>query len=122
MQLLGFSSEEGVKEGLALIPFSNKRFPKEILGKLRIPHMGWNKVTIMNQNEISRELLSESRFYFVHSYYAVDVPKEYQWLQTDYGISFTAAVRKNNIFGTQFHPEKSHVFGMKLLKAFAELK
>lgn len=122
MQLLGKSSEEGQREGLGLIPFSNKRFPKEQLGSLRIPHMGWNRVNIIDNNSISEELRPDSRFYFVHSYYAADVPKQYQWLEADYGIKFTAAVKKDNIYGTQFHPEKSHLFGMALLQAFAEVQ
>lgn len=121
MQLLGLSSEEGQQEGLGLIPFSNKRFPKDQLGELRIPHMGWNQVTVIDNNFISQQLRPDSRFYFVHSYFAAEVPNEYQWLEADYGIKFTAAVKKDNIFGTQFHPEKSHVFGMNLLQAFAEV-
>jgi imidazole glycerol-phosphate synthase subunit HisH len=121
MQLLGVSSEEGQREGLGLIPFLNKRFPKEQLGGLRIPHMGWNTVKVIDHNSISQQLRNESRFYFVHSYYAANVPSEYQWLEAEYGIPFTAAVRKDNIFGTQFHPEKSHLFGMALLQAFAEV-
>jgi imidazole glycerol-phosphate synthase subunit HisH len=121
MQLLGVSSEEGQREGLGLIPFLNKRFPKDQLGDSRIPHMGWNTVKVIDHNSISQQLRPESRFYFVHSYYAANVPNEYQWLESEYGIPFTAAVRKDNIFGTQFHPEKSHLFGMALLQAFAEV-
>ena len=122
MQLLGLTSEEGNLEGLGLIPFTNKRFPKDQLGNLRIPHMGWNTVKVIDNNSISQQLRPDSRFYFVHSYYAADVPSEYQWLVADYGIPFTAAVKKENIYGTQFHPEKSHVFGMNLLQAFAEVR
>ena len=121
MQLLGQSSEEGTKAGLGLIPFHNKRFSFTDSTKYRIPHMGWNTVTITSSNALTRALLDPSRFYFVHSYYAADIDDSFVMLTCDYGISFAAAVHKNNVYGVQFHPEKSHAFGMALLQAFAEV-
>jgi glutamine amidotransferase len=121
MQLLGESSEEGLKPGLGLIPFVNKRFTSEDCGTLRIPHMGWNQVEIKANNQITQNLLADSRFYFVHSYYASGVAEEHIMLTTNYGIDFVSAVTKDNVFGVQFHPEKSHAFGMALLEAFAKV-
>lgn len=114
MQLLGSSSEEGVLEGLGLIPGKIKRFPHS--EGMRIPHMGWNAV-----NEKDPQLfrnLNENKFYFVHSYYYDPEDKTHSAGTTDYGIAFTACVRRDNICGSQFHPEKSHKYGMQFLRNF----
>lgn len=129
MQLLFKTSEEGDKEALNLIPGRIKKFdfsslPKEInQGKhrLRIPHMGWNDVYPCHSNDpILSSLDEEMSFYFVHSFHAADVPEEYQLLKCHYGYDFICAVNKKNVWGFQFHPEKSHKFGMQLLKNFVE--
>lgn len=119
MQLLTRSSEEGTQPGLGWIAASTKRFPP--LPGLKVPHMGWNLVTPTRKSELTRDLAAEARFYFVHSYCVnVDDDRD-SILKTNYGISFDAAVQHGNIYGAQFHPEKSHRFGMQLLKNFARL-
>lgn len=119
MQMLTRSSEEGTQPGLGWIAASTKRFP--LLPGLKVPHMGWNLVTPTRESELTRDLAAEARFYFVHSYCVnVDDDKD-SILKTNYGITFDAAVQHENIFGAQFHPEKSHRFGMQLLKNFARL-
>ena len=120
MQMLGESSEEGVLPGLSYIPFQCKKFrPSNPL--LKVPHMGWDYVDIVNKNNPLVKGMSEKlRFYFVHSYYAVCEEETDSLITCDYSHRFTAAVNRDNIFGTQFHPEKSHKFGMMLLKNFVE--
>jgi glutamine amidotransferase len=119
MQLLTYGSDEGSRDGLGWIPGRASVF--ETNSGLKVPHMGWN-VTISSQKSRLTEGLGEiSRFYFVHSYCVhVDNP-DYCILTTKYGIEFASGIQKNNIFGVQFHPEKSHKFGMKILKNFADL-
>lgn len=122
MQLLFERSEEGRLEGLGWIEGEVRRFNfesnKEVL---RIPHMGWNIVVQNKQSPIFVEMFPENRFYFVHSYHAVCRNSEDVLMQTNYGHDFTSAVQRDNIFGVQFHPEKSHKFGKKLLENFARL-
>lgn len=120
MQLLTRGSEEGSLQGFGWIKADTKRFPLQ--DKLKVPHMGWNIVRPVNPSGFTESLTTEeSRFYFVHSYYVtVDNPKD-SLLRCHYGLDFDAAVNKANVYGTQFHPEKSHKFGMRLLKNFAEL-
>lgn len=117
MQLLTRSSEEGKQPGLGWIAASTKRFPA--LPGLKVPHMGWNVVVPTRASVLTRNLSDEVRFYFVHSYCVqVDYPQD-EILKANYGISFAAAVQHDNIYGAQFHPEKSHRFGMQFLKNFA---
>ena len=118
-QLLTRGSEEGKLPGLGWIPASTKRFPT--IPGLRIPHMGWNRVYPSSPSAITRELPEESRFYFVHSYCVQTDFAVHSLLKCHYGIDFDAAIQKENIYGAQFHPEKSHRFGMQLLKNFASL-
>lgn len=120
MQLLTKASEEGDFPGLGLIDAYTVKFsfPKE---SLRIPHMGWNTISpiknVLGINSSERQ----SRFYFAHSYYVHCNSSEDIWLTCKYGIEFVAAFIHGNIYGVQFHPEKSHVFGMQLLRNFVEL-
>lgn len=119
MQLLGLSSEEGKETGLGLIEFRNikYRFSDEV--DLKIPHMGWNYVNIMDKEDpLSRNLTDSERYYFVHSYYAHCESDSNILMKATYGFEFTAAVKHNNIYGVQFHPEKSHKYGMQLLSNF----
>ena len=119
MQLLTSGSEEGTLPGFGWIPAETSRFSS--LPDLKIPHMGWNLVTPNTPSELTQDLPTASRFYFVHSYYiTVDNP-QYSILRTCHGIEFDSAIQCDNIYGTQFHPEKSHKFGMHLLKNFSNI-
>lgn len=121
MQLLGRKSEEGKEAGLSLIPFESKRFRLDHNPGLKIPHMGWNIVKIEKTGDPLADTLDGiQRYYFVHSYHAVCDDFEQVLMSCEYGYSFTAAVKHNNIYGVQFHPEKSHKFGMALLVNFAK--
>lgn len=118
MQMLGKKSEEGIKEGLNLIPFETKKF-KFDNNKLKIPHMGWDISNIsIERDPIFKDIIEEQRYYFVHSYHAVCDEEKYELMSCEYGYKFSSAVKKDNIYGVQFHPEKSHKFGMKLLENF----
>lgn len=119
MQLLTRSSEEGILPGLDFIPAITVRFPK--IQGLKVPHMGWNKVKPFTPSCLTNNLPDECRFYFVHSYCVHVDNEKNSILKTSYGITFDAAIQKSNIYGVQFHPEKSHRFGMNLLKNFSEL-
>ncbi|TLX45358.1 imidazole glycerol phosphate synthase subunit HisH [Pseudoalteromonas phenolica] len=121
MQLLFDKSEEGVLSGLGWIPGRVKRFNFDnIEAKLKVPHMGWSVVNSPNNSELFFEGFEEHRFYFVHSFHVVCDPK-YVIGTAQYGYEFVCAVRKDNIWATQFHPEKSHKFGIQLFKQFVNL-
>ncbi len=120
MQLLGRSSEEGKESGLSLIPFDNKRFKFDNNTELKIPHMGWDIAErTVEEDTLVAGLAPSQRYYFVHSYHAVCDSEENVLMRCEYGYSFAAAVKRGNIYGVQFHPEKSHKFGMALLENFA---
>ena len=92
---------------------------KKLGGALKVPHMGWNNINVENNNIIiNNQLDEEHRFYFVHSYFVKCKNKKNSVGSTFYGQNFTSIVNKENIFGVQFHPEKSHKFGMQLFKNF----
>ena len=120
MQLLSEKSEEGSLPGLSLIHGEVKKFKFSELNALKIPHMGWNLVNKVQSNPLIDNLPSDSRFYFVHSYHFVCYNKSDILLTTNYGYEFVSAIAKSNILGVQFHPEKSHRFGLQLLKNFVE--
>lgn len=119
LQLLFDESEEfGKHDGLKLIPGKVKEFDRTI--GLKIPHMGWNQVRFCKQVPIFDGIEDSSYFYFVHSYYVVpDDPSDVAG-ETEYGIPFTCAVARDNIFAVQFHPEKSQGIGLKILENFAK--
>ena len=119
MQLLGNSSEEGSKKGLGWIDGDVLKF--DIDKTLKVPHMGWNRVYPVKENVLFKNMYLEPRFYFVHTYYFKCNNKEDILATTEYGGKFVSAVNKENIYGVQFHPEKSHKFGMKLLENFSQL-
>lgn len=126
MQLLLEKSEEGRLPGLGWIKGEVKRFDFSRLSseqRLVVPHMGWNEISPVDHSEILQPLEENrrDRFYFVHSYHAANVPSESQLAMCHYGYEFTCAIRAENIFGVQFHPEKSHKFGKKLFEQFIEL-
>lgn len=120
MQLLTRGSEEGKLEGLGLVPAFTRRFAfGDDAGRgLKVPHMGWNETTCIDRDLFGALGSEKPRFYFVHSYHVVcDDPGDVAATCT-YGVPFTAALRRGNVFGTQFHPEKSHRFGMRVLEGF----
>ena len=122
MQLLMDSSEEGHEQGLGWIKGQVKKFDfLENEEKLKVPHMGWNVLLSPQKNDLFKDFKDEDRFYFSHSYHAVCENDDNILAQTKYGYNFTSSIYKNNIFGVQFHPEKSHKYGMKLLKNFSEI-
>ncbi len=119
MQLLTRSSEEGSLPGLGWIPGVTTRFPKQ--DGLKVPHMGWNVAVPNTSSPLTAQVGLEPRYYFVHSYCVhVDNPS-HSLMRTRYGVDFDSAIGRDNIYGVQFHPEKSHRFGMQILKNFAEL-
>ena len=120
MQLLGRKSEEGLMDGLSLIPFECRKFRFDD-NSLKIPHMGWDIVEFENKHRILEGLSGKQRYYFVHSYYAVCDDHDNILMTCDYGFNFAAAVAKDNVIGVQFHPEKSHDFGLALLGNFVKL-
>lgn len=121
MQVLTESSEEGVLPGLGWIPGRTVKFNFEKDSQLKVPHMGWNQVNVKNDSALLADLPPEPRFYFVHSYHVIADDPQHVLATTEHGIEFTSMVRKDNIYGAQFHPEKSHKYGMKLLENFARL-
>lgn len=122
MQLMTNFSEEGNADGLGWISAKTKRFEKGKLIGLKIPHMGWNTINVGNNNKnILQGLNSDDMFYFVHSYYVECDEKSDVLCSSEYGISFHSGISKENIFGFQFHPEKSHDSGLTLLKNFVNL-
>lgn len=119
MQLMTNKSEEGELEGLNWIEGECKRFN---LIDLPVPHMGWNFVDVVqNGTKISNHLDRKSKFYFVHSYFVNLNNKSHELFQTNYGISFCSGFQYQNIIGVQFHPEKSHKFGIQFLTNFLAL-
>lgn len=120
MQLLFESSEEfGAHEGLGIIPGSVVRFDKKIESTHKVPHMGWNKMFFVKETPLF-ETLNNPYLYFVHSYHAV-CDEKYIIGKTLYGYEFVSAVNKDNVFGFQPHPEKSHSAGLKILENFVKL-
>ena len=122
MQMMARSSDEGKLPGLGWIDGDVRLFnPDLIKFKTRLPHMGWNTIIKKKENNLFLNLESDSRFYFLHSYYFVCNNEEDALCETEYGVKYASAVNKNNIFGVQFHPEKSHSNGVQLLQNFAKL-
>ena len=120
MQLLAKESEEGQLPGLGWVDAHIKRFHFDSsFYNLKIPHMGWNTIEIKKENNLMKDLYEENRFYFVHSYHMVAEKEEIILSETGYGYKFVSSIAEGNILGVQFHPEKSHKFGMKLLSNFA---
>ena len=120
MQLLTNKSEEGVNPGLGWIDAETVKFNLDPALKLKVPHMGWNYIKVLNQNPLI-DMGSKNRFYFVHSYYVKCKDESQSIATSDFGIDFTCMINKDNIYGAQFHPEKSLKFGMQVLENFVKL-
>lgn len=122
LQLLFTESEEfGLSKGLDIIKGRVVRFRPADLS-LKIPHMGWNAVSIKRRPPVLTDVPDGSHFYFVHSFHVVPEDKNVVATTTDFGIEFVSSVWKDNIFASQFHPEKSQALGLSILKRFGELK
>ncbi len=120
MHLLGDRSEEGTEVGLSVIPGLIKKFQFAETGPKapKVPHMGWN--TVRAKNSVLLEGMPEPRFYFVHSYYfSPSNPSDVAGV-TDYGMEFVSSIQRGKVWGVQFHPEKSHRYGLKLLENFVK--
>lgn len=123
MQLMTRRSEEGKLPGLGWIEAETVRFRLDRKESgLKVPHMGWNSATVSKGNSIFRGLEEENRFYFVHSYHVACKDDGDVLSTTRHGYEFASSIRKGNIVGVQFHPEKSHRYGLKLLSNFAEMQ
>jgi glutamine amidotransferase len=124
MQLLFDSSEEfGLHSGLGLIPgriVSMRRAFEEAEIDLKVPQIGWNRLDVRKESPLVKVLGKQDFLYYVHSYFATDC-QEYVVADSDYGLAIPGIVQKDNVFGTQFHPEKSGAVGLKILKAFTEV-
>lgn len=116
LQLFFQESEEGTGDGLALFRGKTIRLPNTV----KVPHMGWNTLNFVKQNELFDGIVENSYVYFVHSLYPVPVDKSIVCTQTDYGATFASSIAERNIYGTQFHPEKSGDIGLRILKNFAK--
>jgi imidazole glycerol-phosphate synthase subunit HisH len=120
MQLMTKSSEEGIIPGLSWIDADVKKFSFKD-NNLKIPHMGWNNINPIKNNKLFYKLNNQSRFYHVHSYYVLLNDSSNEIASTNYSKEFTSSFQKDNIFGVQFHPEKSHKYGMQLLSNFSKI-
>jgi glutamine amidotransferase len=121
VQLLGQGSAEGRRPGLGFVDARCERLPGDAEAGIRVPHMGWSHIRSVRDDPILRGLDANARFYFVHSFHVVCADHADVLATADYGIEFTAMIRRDNIYGAQFHPEKSHRFGLRLLQNFVEL-
>lgn len=122
MQVLARTSDEGTRDGLGWIAGRVRAFrARECSANLPMPHMGWNDVRPVTAHPLFARLSTDSRFYFLHSYVFETVTDSDQLAVSSYGADFACAVHHENIYGVQFHPEKSHHFGTRLLQNFAEL-
>lgn len=122
VQLLTQKSEEGNMSGLGFIEGETVKFNfAENTAHLKIPHMGWNDVSVEKESKLMQDMPTDMRFYFVHSYHLKMKNENDSLLKSHYSFDFTCGIEKEHIVGVQFHPEKSHRFGMQLLKNFVEL-
>ena len=119
MQIMGKSSEEGSLPGLNWIDGTVKKFPQNL--NFKVPHMGWNLIKKKKKSKILEDLNEDSRFYFLHSFYFQTISKDCVLAQTFYNFEFSSIINFENIYGIQFHPEKSHLTGLTILKNFINL-
>jgi glutamine amidotransferase len=120
MQILAERSAEGEVPGLGYIKGSVKKIDSSLLfQKPKLPHLGWNSIEVQKESPLFNEINGDIGFYFLHSYYFDCLDSNDILATTNYGKSFASAISHDNVYGTQFHPEKSHVNGVKLLENFA---
>lgn len=119
MQILGNGSEEGNYKGLGWVPAYTYRFRND--NALKVPHMSWNSVSPVKNHSLLHGMENHAAFYFSHSYYVLAENQEHIIATTNYGVTFHSIINKDNIFGAQFHPEKSHKYGRMLLDNFARI-
>lgn len=117
--LFDVSYEDGEWQGLGIIPGEVVRFPSH--PERKVPHMGWNSLEPVGEPRLLKGIPADAHFYFVHSYYVVPRDESVVAAYTDYGVRFVSVVARDNLFATQFHPEKSQRAGLKLLENFARL-
>jgi glutamine amidotransferase len=122
MQLLFKSSDEGIENGLGWLDGRVIKFDHTKMTSEKIPHMGWNTVNFNPESPLFKDINNDIRFYFTHSFHVANVNESEIIGMTNFGYDFICAVQKNNIFGVQFHPEKSHKFGLQLMQKFLEIK
>ncbi|HCT94561.1 MAG: imidazole glycerol phosphate synthase, glutamine amidotransferase subunit [Bacteroidetes bacterium GWE2_39_28] len=118
MQIMCISSEEGCSPGLGLVDANVKKFNFSDSDNLKVPHMGWNSIDISKKTKILNNVNVDPRFYFVHSYYVKCNKEDDVLAKSTYGIQFDAAFEHGNLIGVQFHPEKSHKFGIALFRNY----
>jgi glutamine amidotransferase len=121
MQIMAKHSEEGDSEGLGWINATVKKFSMEDKLRFKVPHMGWNTVIINKESPLFSNIQDNPEFYFVHSFYLSSNDKSINLNETNYEQDFVSAIQLNNIFGVQYHPEKSHDSGNSLFKNFINL-
>ena len=124
MQLMSEYSEEGTHDGLGWIPGASVRKLSGVESEhaLSLPHMGWNDIFKITDSPLLQDIGKSARFYFLHSYYFHVLERETILAETQYGIRFPCVVNRGNIFATQFHPEKSHIWGGRILRNFATFR
>jgi glutamine amidotransferase len=119
LQLMFEASQEGgLHRGLGIFPGQVKLLP----GRIKVPHMGWNQIEMQRDVPILKGIPDGTNFYFVHSYYVDPARPELTTTLTEHGINFTSTVSRGNVFGVQFHPEKSSALGLRILKNFGEMR
>ena len=121
MQLLCKSSEEGNDNGLGIVDANVVKISPNIENRIKVPHMGWNSIKVCRNNPLFDDQSEQKRFYFVHSYKVVPVKPKIMVASTHYGDDFCSVYQQSNVFGVQFHPEKSHRFGMEMMNKFVDL-
>jgi imidazole glycerol-phosphate synthase subunit HisH len=122
MQIMSLKSSEGKSHGLGWINAEVKKLDNsKSNNKIRLPHMGWNTINIIDNIDIFHGLETEARFYFLHSYFVEPVNLSDILATSEYGCNFTSAIRNKKKFGVQFHPEKSHTWGTQVLKNFSQI-